>query len=135
MIPKGVWVEDKDSFLYFRTTGTASASINEIQFNPNSIVAKERISVPVQLVDLGTTIDSVIEQNPGSQFALKLDIEGAEHQVIQYLSQTSRLNLLKKLWIEYHYGQQLLMNDIAPVFKFIVAEQKSPEMGLIIASN
>lgn len=50
----------------------------------------------VQMHTLSSYIDSEID-------VLKLDIEGAEGEVVDELSRTGKLRLIKKLFIEFHY--------------------------------
>ncbi len=130
---KGVWVANSDSYLYFRKSGTASASISEIQFDPLSAIGKERSRVSISLIDLGYLIDKLSEQNTKSELALKLDIEGAEHKIITYLSETYRLQLLQKVWVEYHYEKQNILELLTSEFKYLNIQHKGTGIGLIYA--
>ena len=133
--PSGAWIEDKDSWLHFRISGTASASINEIQFDPMSKIGKERIKVRVSLIDLGKVIDEIATEYPHSLLALKLDIEGAEHRLLTYLSETKRLEKLQKIWVEYHYEHQNLLDLLSPEFTTMSVQHKGSGIGLIHAER
>ncbi len=133
--PSGVWIEDKDSWLHFRISGTASASIHEIQFDPMSEIGKERIKARVSLIDLGKVIDGLATQYPHSLLALKLDIEGAEHKLLTYLSKSKRLQKLQKMWVEYHYDHQNLLDLLSPEFKTMNVYHKGSGIGLIHAER
>lgn len=131
----GVWVESKDSLLYFRKTGTASASIHEVQFDPDSELGRERITEQIKLVSLGDQIAQLSIKFPLSHLALKLDVEGAEHQIIQFLADQNLLKDLHKIWIEYHYGSQEILSILSKSFSKLTVQEKGSDMGLIKAEN
>ena len=133
--PVGVWIESKNSYLYLRETGTASASIHEIQFDPKSKLGLERSRQQIKLINLGSCIDETIRSYPQFDIVVKLDIEGAEHEVTEFLAATGRLRSIKKLWIEYHFGQQDIPVLLNMEYGAISLDEKSLGLGLITAKR
>ena len=131
--PRGVWIENTESLLYFRESGTASASIHEIQFDPNSMLGRERVTKTVNLINIGVYLDKVCSDFPGFEIALKLDIEGAEHEIISYLHESKRLWMVQKIWVEYHYGIKLIRDQLKDEFEITTDVEKDSTMGLIKA--
>lgn len=133
--PVGVWIENVDSRLYLRETGTASASIHEIQFDPKSELGLERVVKQIRLINLGEHIDELVRSYPAFCLALKLDVEGAEHRIIEFLSATGRLRSIKKLWVEYHYNYQDIPSLLGMEYNSVTIEEKSLGLGLIKAEQ
>ena len=131
----GVWIEHVDSLLYLQKTGTASASIHEIQFDPDSELGRERITESIKLVNLGDEIAHISSKFPLSHLALKLDVEGAEHRIISFLDNKNLLKDLHKIWIEYHYGTQDILRILSKTFSKLTVQEKGSDMGLIKAEN
>jgi FkbM family methyltransferase len=132
-INAGLWTDETDSLLYFRESGTASASIHEIQFAPTSSLGLERIKLRIKLLSIKKVIRDIQDSNEKVGIGLKLDIEGAEHQILDNLAGNGLLNNIDKIWIEYHYGHQELLNVLIKHFNQIEVEIKDSEMGLIKA--
>lgn len=133
--PSGAWIENTESLLYFRESGTASASIHEVQFDPNSKLGRERITKTVNLIDIGAYLDKVCTDFPGFEIALKLDIEGAEHEIISYLHESKRLWMVQKIWVEYHYGIKSIRDLLQNEFEIITIVEKDSAMGLMKAAK
>jgi hypothetical protein len=66
---------------------------------------------------------------------LKLDIEGAEHKILDLLDKEELFANINKIWIEYHYGQKEILNILTRHFSRITIEIKDQEMGLIRATK
>jgi FkbM family methyltransferase len=133
VISKALWVNSNNSTLYFRPTGTASASIKEIQFDPDSEQGSDRNTIEISFFDIKSLVDKILNEYPDHSIVLKLDIEGAEYEIISYLSETKILAHFSTIYIEYHYGIQNLRNLLNQSFQEIKVEQKSNQMGLIRA--
>jgi FkbM family methyltransferase len=133
VISKALWVNSNNSTLYFRPTGTASASIKEIQFDPDSEQGSDRNTIEISFFDIKSLVDKILNEYPDHSIVLKLDIEGAEYEIISYLSETKILAHFSTIYIEYHYGIQNLRNLLIQSFQEIKVEQKSNQMGLIRA--
>ena len=131
----GLWTEEKNSKLFFRPWGTASASITEIQFDPESELAQDRIAVPIYLTSLKDIIIETRRKYPDYSLALKLDIEGAEHEVIKDIFESEILDQIDKLWIEFHYESQNLPSIMIAKFRVVQIEKKDANMGLIKAQK
>jgi hypothetical protein len=66
---------------------------------------------------------------------LKLDIEGAEHKLLSYLQSTGRLQLIHKIWVEYHYEMQNIPKLLLLDFGAVSVEEKGSGLGLIKAER
>ncbi len=65
----------------------------------------------IKIVNIGKEFSLIKNKFPGISIMLKLDCEGAEYTIIQYLSDNSLLETVSMIAIEWHYkGPELLVD-------------------------
>jgi FkbM family methyltransferase len=126
---EGVLDISTETTIYFRETGTASGSINEVQYDPLSPIGLERIKLPTKITDVA----DVITRNQFESFVMKIDAEGSEYRIVDRLIMTNSLDKCKLLIIEYHRGKQDLASKLKAIGFKLQVIKKSSEMGLIYA--
>ena len=90
--PYALGREDKDVMLYFNKTPRGSGSATVVA--PTNSTDEGALMVPMRR--LSHFIDTDI-------YLLKLDIEGAEMDVLDELCATGKIGLIQKMVIEYHF--------------------------------
>ncbi len=98
VIKKALWVNLNNSTLYFRSTGTGSGSIKETQFDPDSEQGSDRNIVEISFFENKSLVDKILNSYPKHKIVLKLDVEGVEHEIISYFSETKILTNFNKIY-------------------------------------
>lgn len=130
VINAGVFSTSGISILYYRPTGTASGSIHEVQYDPDSALAHTRLEVEVNLLAIG----DILERLPGHQRALlKIDAEGSEYEIVAAIATSRKMQLLSTIVVEYHAGIQFLEKALIESGYDVTVEAKSDSMGIIYA--
>lgn len=96
LIPKAVWVEDGTVDLFLDKKYHVGSSVFSAKSNVDSI---DPINVPC--VDLSRWI--MERFSPEDYVVLKLDIEGAEYQVLDRMLCDGAIDLVDELFIQFHF--------------------------------
>jgi FkbM family methyltransferase len=92
-----VWVEECEKKFYFSMDKWGDLGCTLLP-EKNEILDKEN-PILVKCVDISSFIN-----NLGSEFylILKLDVEGAEYEILNHLINTGMINKVKELYVEFH---------------------------------
>ena len=91
-----VWINDDIKKLYVSTTITDGSSLLEVEMND----LKKDIYIEIPCVDLSSWILNTFTNE--DYIILKLDIEGAEYDVLNKMIDDGSIKLIKELWGEWH---------------------------------
>lgn len=123
---KAVASTSGSTVLYSRSTGTASGSISEVQYDPDAPSARDRSKQAVEMV----AIKDILEGSEGP-FLVKIDAEGVEYELIEMASRYDLLKNCDLIYIEYHRGVQQIAEFLMQMGFDVEIHQKDAEMGLI----
>ena len=122
---KAIWIEDK--WLEFRKQGHNKDNLNGLG---SKLECVEKITNPsnchykidlVQGIDFSKILKELKKKYPNTDIYVKMDIEGAEFEVINHLIQEKTINYIKELYCECH-GR----------FKFNSSDHDSPNIKIKI---
>lgn len=91
-----VWINDEIQKIYVSTDITDGSSLLGSKLNN----MKEDTYIDIPCVDLSTWIKNTFTLN--DYVILKLDIEGAEYEVLNKMIEDDSIKLIKELWGEHH---------------------------------
>lgn len=94
-IPKAVWIEDT-TLTFHRHDYTVGYSV----FDTHPKSHKDLLSFTVPAIDFSTWLKENV--TPEDYVILKLDIEGAEYKVLRKMFNDGTIDLIDKLYIEFH---------------------------------
>jgi FkbM family methyltransferase len=96
--PEAIWTYDGTVDFYLCNSGDASSSIIGTKLTGQL----DKIPTTVKCVD----IDRIIRQYSKQDYIiLKIDIEGAEYELLEYMLSKNTFELVNKLYIEFHTGK------------------------------
>lgn len=127
---KGVFSFSGSSVLFARPEGTASGSIQEVQYNPSDPSGLDRSKQVIELVGIGTILEKSQER-----YVLKIDAEGSEYDILATAASLGALDRCDATWIEYHRGPQNLPDLLISAGLSPVISPKDSEMGLIVGKR
>jgi FkbM family methyltransferase len=122
---KAVWIED--TILKFRKQGHKKKNLTGIG---SKLECVEKKSNPancyfkldrVVAIDFARFLQELVIEHPDAEIYVKMDIEGAEFQVIDHLIHSNTIQYIKELYCECH-GR----------FRFSLKDQKLPETQIEI---
>lgn len=115
-------------------------SINEeniCQYEKWGLIKKEElISDDVILRKSSTVLAELIDQNPDSNYILKLDCEGEEYSIFEDITESGIINKFSLILLEWHYRGAERLTDLLEKngFSFVSCQKElSPALGLIYA--
>ena len=120
-LQKAVWIEN--TLLEFRMQGKSTENLNGLgsklevvdkKYNPGNCMFKIE---QVQSIDLSEFILQLVKEDSNVEITIKMDIEGAEFEVLQHLIDSNTLKQVKEIYCECH-GR----------FRFPLEDQKKPEI-------
>ncbi len=91
-----VWINDEIEKIYVSTQITDGSSLLGSKVND----LDEKVYIEVPCVDLSKWIQETFTSN--DYVILKLDIEGAEYEVLNKMIEDGSIKLIKELWGEHH---------------------------------
>lgn len=100
-INKAVWVQDGEMEFY-RSYARRHDGGTLLKSKTSGILDKEN-PIKVETIDFSKWLLSNF--NEADSIILKMDIEGAEYEVIEHMIDTGAFGLIDELWIEWHYGK------------------------------
>jgi len=102
VIRKAVWIEDCTNKFYLKRHKARS---NSSSLYKNKCLDRHPLDknhpVFVECVDFGEWILVVC----GMYNVVKMDIEGAEYEVLEKMIETGRIKCINELWIEWHWSK------------------------------
>lgn len=105
LINSGIYIKNGELDFY----------LDNIDYDGSSIYLKSNIhnktKINISVIDFSEWLSNLIIKHKPSDIILKLDIEGAEYQVLNKLIDTNLLRYIKNLFIEWH-EDRLLYVDI-----------------------
>jgi FkbM family methyltransferase len=131
IVNAAVWINDDVKKFYISTEITDGSSLLGEKIND---VKDENVYINIPCVDLSTWIkDNFTEDD---YVILKLDIEGAEYEVLNKMIEDGSIKLIKELWGEWHENSindekiDILSNKIKTYLKENDIELKIWEMHI-----
>jgi len=105
---KAVWIENTTIPFYVvtvdrhgnRTSRTGASTLMESKAKWNMSVHKEQEIVNVEAIDFSNFIETNFSID--DQIIVKMDVEGAEYQILQKLLETGVINYINDLYVEFH---------------------------------
>ena len=96
--PEAIWTNDRTVDFYLCTSGNASSSIIGTKITGQL----KKSPTEVKCVD----IDRVIREYSKEDYViLKIDIEGAEYELLEYMLSKNTFEFVDVLYIEFHTGK------------------------------
>jgi FkbM family methyltransferase len=126
-----VWINDDIKKFYISTEITDGSSLLGEKIHD---VKDENVYINIPCVDLSTWIKDTFTEK--DYVILKLDIEGAEYEVLNKMIDDGSIKLIKELWGEWHENSinddriKMLANKIKIYFKENNIELKTWEMHI-----
>ncbi len=126
-----VWINDDVKKFYISTEITDGSSLLGEKIND---VKDENIYIEIPCVDLSTWIKNTFTED--DYVILKLDIEGAEYEVLNKMIEDGSIKLINELWGEWHENSinddniKILSENIQKYFKENNIELKIWEMHI-----
>ena len=120
-LQKAVWI--KNTSLEFCMQGKDADNLNGLgsklevvdkKYNPGNCRFKLET---VEAIDLSEFILKLVKEDSNVEIYMKMDIEGAEFEVLQHLIDTNTIRYIKEVYCECH-GR----------FRFALEDQKKPEI-------
>ena len=120
-LQKAVWIEN--TLLEFRMQGKSTENLNGLgsklevvdkKYNPENCRFKLET---VDTIDLSEFILKLVKEDSNVEIYMKMDIEGAEFEVLPHLIDTNTIRYIKEVYCECH-GR----------FRFPLEDQKKPEI-------
>ena len=98
LIPAAVWIKDGEVEFYLDEIDGDGSSVL-IDKQSGSLNKQNPLSVPC--IDLSSWLKENIR--PGDEVYLKMDIEGAEYEVLEKMFSDGTINIIKELYVEWHF--------------------------------
>ena len=127
---KAVWIEDGEiTFYNFSTTGGSSVLEEKNKRNERKTSEKplwmEKFGMPEQItvdsVDLSSWIVSNFSRE--DHIILKMDIEGAEYEILKKMFMDDTIKYINELWIEWHFTNQQKYYNIGDTFTTLMLQR------------
>ena len=99
IVNAAVWINDDIKKFYISCDITDGSSLLGQKINN----LNESIYVDIPCVDLSQWVKTTFTQN--DYVILKLDIEGAEYEVLNKMIDDGSINIIKELWGEWHHDK------------------------------
>ncbi|MFK7840337.1 MAG: FkbM family methyltransferase [Bdellovibrionales bacterium] len=105
---KAVWINDGEVDFYLTDGRSDYYGVEDVPWG-SSTVMKEKTSGNVNPDNMQSVpcmdLSAFIKENSANHdlVILKMDIEGAEYDVLEYLLETGAMNAINILMVEYHY--------------------------------
>jgi len=96
---KAVWIED--GIINFHTSNRRGGQANGVFSNPR---ARDEKVVPVESVDFGSWIKKNFDKT--DYIVVKMDIEGAEQDVLEKMVEDGSIDFVNILYVEFHSKQK-----------------------------
>lgn len=131
IVNAAVWINDDIMKFYISTEITDGSSLLGEKIND---VKDENIFINIPCVDLSSWIKNTFTED--DYVILKLDIEGAEYEVLNKMINDGSIKLINELWGEWHENSinddniKILSNNIQKYFKENNIELKIWEMHI-----
>lgn len=97
---KAIWTENEDIKLFINPNRPGSVSSSVLK-NKWSGGLTDKDFFIVQAIDFSSWIDT--EFNDDDYIVVKMDIEGAEYQVLEKIIKTGVIKKINALYVEFHY--------------------------------
>lgn len=133
-INKAVWVEDK--VMPFYISNARRHDGGTLLVSKTTGLLDKRNPILVNSIDFSKWL---LENFKNDDFIiLKMDIEGAEYEVLERMIATNAINLIDELWIEWHYAKvgisknrhdELLRRINIPIKKWAGLEEAEKVLG------
>ncbi len=134
LINKAVWIKnDTINFYQTKIKKNYIKSENLLHGQGSSLIIEKTSGeldkdnpVLVECIDLSNWIKNNFDKN--DNIWLKIDIEGAEYEVLNHLIQTNIISYIDKLFIEFHYNK---INLDVNIHNDIISKLKSYDLDII----
>lgn len=105
LIPKAVWTEDTSMEMFFDPIDADGSTLIEEKETVFELKGANTLcpKAEVQCIDLGRWIRETFE--PDQYIVLKLDVEGAEYQILRKMLTDGTFTYLNELLIEFHWDK------------------------------
>lgn len=110
--------------------GFSSGDVRANIYGDNKVAGKE---VLVKIIRASDVIEKVRKRHPGCGIYLKMDIEGAEEEVLEDLVETGQLMNIETIIMEYHKGLHNKLSALLQDNGFGVRCQGASYIGLLHA--
>jgi len=98
----GAWAnENKEGFMHDYRGGSNCLDLNP-QFDPDNGVHFKIIQQECDCIDIEDILSSIVSMDPSAEIMIKCDIEGSEFVVLPKLLNSSYVNHVKAIYIEWH---------------------------------
>ncbi len=95
--------------------------------------------VEVDIMHIGSVLESINQQFPGTRVLLKLDCEGEEYRIVDYLSASGKMDMISVVALEWHVKGFDSLCEILKTHHFSVfnlgRKDIDPPVGMIYAFN
>lgn len=99
LINKAVWIEDGEATFYkFRMAG--GSSLSKLRADKLQLKLFPYTTFTTQTFDIDRWIKEQFQ--PTDYIILKLDVEGAEYQIIPHMIKNGSMSYINEVYIEYH---------------------------------
>ena len=117
LIKKAVWISDDPVDFHVVTVDrygnanqkTGASTLNAAKSKWNSKVHREVTTKKVEALDLSRWIMSNFSKE--DYLVVKMDIEGAEYDVLEKMIKDESISYLNELWIEFHWKKANIDKD------------------------
>jgi FkbM family methyltransferase len=116
--PVAIWTEDTE-ISFWKMAGESSTVEKYLHGSCNAVAPA---------INFSKWIKSTF--SPEDEIILKLDIEGAEYEVLPDLISSGALGMVDKLYIEFHYGKRrsVSLEDHLILLEELIFEQNKPPL-------
>jgi len=109
VIRKAVWTEDGTKKFYLKRHKARS---NSSSLYKNKCLDRHPLDknhpVFVESVDFDWWLENIVDEQWPDKYEpiiVKMDIEGAEYEVLEKMIETGRIKCINELWIEWHWSK------------------------------
>ncbi len=96
-------------------------------------------TVEVDIVQIGGVLENIRQQYPGVRVLLKLDCEGEEYRIMDYLSANRYMDMISVVALEWHVKGYQTLCDLLKAHHFSIfnlgRKDIDPPVGMIYAFN
>jgi FkbM family methyltransferase len=96
-------------------------------------------TVEVDIIHIGGVLENIRQQFPGTRVLLKLDCEGEEYRIMDYLSAHGMMDMIAVVALEWHVKGYQMLCDMLKAHHFSVInlgrKDIDPPVGMIYAFN
>jgi FkbM family methyltransferase len=110
-----------------------------VTWNNNS-ESVEMENVMVEVVDAAELFTAIINKHPEDKFVFKVDCEGSEYDILQRLHETSLINKIHVLILEWHNREGKHVSQLEAILKengfiFHIIGNRDSSCGMLFAIN